>query len=95
MLGLLRSNSRHADGGCLSVLSRQGSSNPLYPLPIRTRLTYRQPSAPRTFVDGLEKELGGPRAPRAAVTPYDDAAFIEGGSRSSRDGPKLNEALEH
>ncbi|KAK4541887.1 hypothetical protein LTR36_007251 [Oleoguttula mirabilis] len=52
-----------------------------------------KPSAPRTFPDGLEKELGGPRAPRAAVTVDDDAAFISGGSRSSRDGPTLGEAL--
>ncbi|KAK5111936.1 hypothetical protein LTR85_011683 [Meristemomyces frigidus] len=52
-----------------------------------------KPSAPRTFPGGLEKELGGPRAPRAAITVDDDAAFIEGGSRSSRDGPTLGEAL--
>lgn len=60
---------------------------------LRTSLTSSQPSAPRTFPGGLEKELGGPRAPRAAITVDDDAAFIEGGSRSSRDGPTGGEAL--
>ncbi|KAK0841969.1 hypothetical protein LTR03_009601 [Friedmanniomyces endolithicus] len=43
-------------------------------------------SAPRTFPDGLEKELGGPLAPRAAMTDagFDDASYVEGGSRSSK-----------
>ncbi|KAK5130182.1 hypothetical protein LTR08_002391 [Meristemomyces frigidus] len=52
-----------------------------------------KPSVPRTFPDGLEKELGGPRAVRAATTVDDDAAIISGGSRSSRDGPTLGEVL--
>ncbi|KAK5678657.1 hypothetical protein LTS10_009101 [Elasticomyces elasticus] len=41
-------------------------------------------SAPRTFPDGLEKELGGPLGVRAAVTEFDDASYVEGGSRSSK-----------
>ncbi|KAK3112645.1 hypothetical protein LTR53_010868 [Teratosphaeriaceae sp. CCFEE 6253] len=50
-----------------------------------------RPSAPRTFPDGLEKELGGPLAPRAAVANhgFDDAASVEGGPRSSRDGTAM------
>ena len=52
-----------------------------------------KPSVPRTFPDGLEKELGGPRAVRAAKTIDDDAAIISGGSRSSIDGPTLGEVL--
>ncbi|TKA78333.1 hypothetical protein B0A55_03613 [Friedmanniomyces simplex] len=43
-------------------------------------------SAPRTFPDGLEKELGGPLAPRAPMTDagFDEASYVEGGSRSSK-----------
>nr|POE69077.1 hypothetical protein CFP56_72784 [Quercus suber] len=42
-----------------------------------------RPSAPRTYPGGLEKELGGPRAPRARKTEDDDAALVEQGSRST------------
>ncbi|KAK4551873.1 hypothetical protein LTR86_010869 [Recurvomyces mirabilis] len=42
-----------------------------------------RPAVPRTFPDGLEKEMGGPLAPRAAVAPFDDASYIQGGSRST------------
>ncbi|EMC99310.1 hypothetical protein BAUCODRAFT_31628 [Baudoinia panamericana UAMH 10762] len=41
------------------------------------------PATPRRFPDGLEKELGGPRAPRAPIALDDDASYIEGGSRAS------------
>ncbi|KAK5109322.1 hypothetical protein LTR62_007091 [Meristemomyces frigidus] len=41
-------------------------------------------SIPRTFPDGLEKELGGPLSPRAPIAPFDSASFVEGGSRSSK-----------
>ncbi|KAK0249449.1 hypothetical protein B0A54_03706 [Friedmanniomyces endolithicus] len=50
-----------------------------------------RPSAPRTFPDGLEKELGGPLAPRGAMTDagFDDASYVEGGSRSSKTGTAM------
>ena len=35
-------------------------------------------SVPRTYPGGLEAELGGPEAPRAAMTEADMRAIIEG-----------------
>ncbi|TKA33114.1 hypothetical protein B0A50_00667 [Salinomyces thailandicus] len=43
-----------------------------------------RPSMPRTYPGGLETELGGPKAVRAAMTEDDVNAIIEGGGRSSR-----------
>ncbi|KAF2768823.1 hypothetical protein EJ03DRAFT_273550 [Teratosphaeria nubilosa] len=42
-----------------------------------------KPAVPRTFEGGLEEEMGGPRAVRARKTGDDDAAWIQGGSRST------------